>query len=893
MTQLTYSEASPQGEYHWQFTLLSARILRVRCCLATHPVAATPELVLLPQLPHFDAGQRGDDTLCSDMLRVRRLDKAGAWQIHADSQLLLTLTGTELFPAANTSDGLTVRQRFDEAAPGALYGLGQYPDGVLNWRGKTQVICQSNKGIAAPLLLSTAGFGVLWNTPARSEFNSDEGGFSFTADAGSELDFFVLWGPDFDAIHSGYQQLTGHAPLFGRWAYGYWQSRERYIDAAEIVAVARKYRELNIPIDNLVQDWKYWGELGWSAMQFDVAQFGDGQAMIDTLHELNYKLMISIWPVVGEGSAVFNELKHAGHLFETPHWAQGHIYDAFSAEAREIYWKHLQCGLWDLGVDAFWMDGTEPEFVSAQVPQDGVDACLAQRDTAAGSWRRVLNAYSLVTTGGVYQKQRALGEEKRVFTLSRSSFLGQQRYAAACWSGDISASWQVLHQQIAAGLNLCATGLPYWTTDIGGFFTTGFGASYPEGVDDDAYKELYVRWFQFGTFCPLFRSHGANTPREIYQFGEPGDWAFDSLLKFDKLRYRLLPYIYSLAWQVTRQHRSIMRLLAFDFPEQPLLHDVSDQYLFGREFLVCPVTQAMFHQQTQQHELVQAQWQQSLFSDDALSRHVATQRVSELDGNWAGGPPAGLPLAGYSVRWQATIVPEHSGIHQWLVHANDGVVMRINDQSVIDQWQVSAARNIKVESLLEAGQEYRIELEYAHWRGSSKVSLSWAHPGQQFEPTALAAAKRELILPSGCDWIDYWSKQVFAGGQRITAATPIDQIPLYLRAGSIIPCGPDVQYHNEKPCDPLEIEIYAGADGSFVLYEDEGDSYRYEQGAFSEIAFTWTEELQRLDVSIRHGEFPGMLSTRTFVLRLIADGVSRERTIEYNGEPISIDFPSS
>ncbi len=884
-----------------ELSLLNSNTLRVKIAPDTESLSKQQmlsELVVLPQLtvdPLYSSAEQ---------MRSEHLNIA-----FSENGLSISTAEGELLRVAQTAfkqqgDDSGLSQHFVSSGEQAFYGLGQYPDGIFNYQEQSREICQSNKGIAAPLLLSTKGYAVLWNQLAFTQFTSQGEGFSFSSAAGECIEFYVIYGPEFDQIIQHYRKLTGAAPLFGRWAYGYWQSKERYVNAAELVATAKNYRDKKIPIDNIVQDWKYWGDLGWSAMQFDEQVFGDAATTITQLHDMHFKLMVSIWPIVGKGSPVFKALLENGYLFETEHWADGHIYDAYSQGARDIYWQHLKAGLMDLGVDALWMDGTEPEFISTQNPKDGVEFCHQQRDTELGSWKQVLNGYSLMTTCGVYEAQRQQilqgAEDKRVFTLSRSSYLGQQRYAAACWSGDISATWQVLRQQIPAGLNLCAAGLPYWTTDIGGFFTSGFGANFPEGVDDDAYKELYVRWFQYGAFCPLFRSHGANTPREIYQFGEPGDWAFDALLKFDKLRYRLLPYIYSQAWNITEHGGTMMRLLAFDFRQQAQLHNISDQFMFGDSLMVCPVTQAMFHQQSLQQQLIApehlhtAEGLQGIseqhFSDDQFKQLVATQVVESIDGNWAGGPPAGLPLSGYSVRWQGSLTAPVDGEYNWLIHANDGVRFYLDGKLLIDSWQAQAQLNHKASCYLKANQQYQLVVEYAHWQGSSKCSLSWAHAGIAHQQTQLYPAEREVVLPAGLAWYNYWNKHCYQGGQTIAMGTPIDIMPLLVKAGAIIPHGPDMQYHDELPSDPLTIEVYAGEDGRFCLYEDEGDSYRYEQGAYSEIVFEWDNSKRCLHIAKRSGSFAGMLKQRTFNVHLISAFDIQRQTLVYVGEEQSLQF---
>lgn len=884
-----------------ELSLLNPNTLRVKVAPDTESLSKQQmlsELVVLPQ-PTVDAQYSSAKQMRSEHLSIA----------FSENGLSISTAEGELLRVAQTAfkqqgDDSALSQRFVSSGEQAFYGLGQYPDGIFNYQEQSREICQSNKGIAAPLLLSTKGYAVLWNQLAFTQFTSQGEGFSFSSAAGECIEFYVIYGPEFDQIIQHYRKLTGTAPLFGRWAYGYWQSKERYVNAAELVATAKTYRDKKIPIDNIVQDWKYWGDLGWSAMQFDEQVFGDAATTIAQLHNMHFKLMVSIWPIVGKGSPVFKALLENGYLFETEHWADGHIYDAYSQGARDIYWQHLKAGLMDLGVDALWMDGTEPEFISTQNPKDGVEFCHQQRDTELGSWKQVLNGYSLMTTRGVYEAQRQQilqgAEDKRVFTLSRSSYLGQQRFAAACWSGDISATWQVLRQQIPAGLNLCAAGLPYWTTDIGGFFTSGFGANFPEGVDDDAYKELYVRWFQYGAFCPLFRSHGANTPREIYQFGEPGDWAFDALLKFDKLRYRLLPYIYSQAWNITAYGGTMMRLLAFDFRQQAQLHNISDQFMFGDSLMVCPVTQAMFHQQSLQQQLIApehlhtAEGLQGIseqhFSDDQFEQLVATQVVESIDGNWAGGPPAGLPLSGYSVRWQGALTAPVDGEYNWLIHANDGVRFYLDGKLLIDSWQAQVQLNHKASCHLKANQQYQLVVEYAHWQGSSKCSLSWAHAGIAHQQTQLYPAEREVVLPAGLAWYNYWNKHCYQGGQTIAMGTPIDIMPLLVKAGAIIPHGPEVQYHDELPSDPLTIEVYAGEDGRFCLYEDEGDSYRYEQGAYSEIVFEWDNSKRCLHIAKRSGSFAGMLQQRTFNVHLISAFDIQRQTLVYVGEEQNLQF---
>jgi len=399
-------------------------------------------------------------------------------------------------------------------------------------------------------------------------------------------------------------------------------------------------------------------------------------------------------------------------------------YDPFNPEARDIYWRYLNKGLFSFGIDGWWIDSSEPDHMDFK-PSD------LDNKTYLGSFRKVRNAFPLMTVGGVYQHQRSVSSDKRVFILTRSAFAGQQRYASNVWSGDVTASWTALRNQISSGLNFSLSNIPYWNSDIGGFFLS----RYSKKLEDAEYRELYARWMQFGAFCPMMRSHGTDAPREIYQFGKKGDRIYDAIEKSIKLRYSLLPYIYSAAWDVTSNRSSMMRALAMDFPSDSKALDINDQYMFGKSFLVCPVTTAMYSRDTKED-----------FS---------------------------------------------------------------------------------------------------------------------------AVGKRELYLPSGTDWIDFWTGEKLRGGQIVIKEAPVDIIPLYVRAGAIIPIGPDVQYATEKRWDNLEIRIYAGADGLFTLYEDENDNYNYEKGAYSNITFRWNDAGKTLTIGDRKGSFPGMLSEQKFRIILV------------------------
>lgn len=845
--------------------------------------ALAESLFVVPQADALEAKVDAEG-LRTAALRIARV--GGALQFaDAGGAVFLTQAASRWSPA---EEALQVVQQFRADPSHALYGLGQYPGGAWDWRDREVLLAQSNQGIAVPCLVSTAGYGILWDSMALTRFASTGDSFRFESDCADGIRYYVVWGPDFDHIIAGFRQLTGAAPLFPRWAYGFWQSKERYVDRAELLDTARRFRELGFPIDALIQDWKYWGDKPWSCMEWDDKVFPDPEGMIRELHDVHHlRLMTTLWPVVGEGCALFEELKAAGQLFEYPHWARGHIYDAFSEQGRAIYWKHVKRGLINKGVDALWMDGTEPEFVSTHDPMDGVRACYAQRDAALGSWRRVLNGYSMFTARGVYEGQRALNNGKRVFTLSRSGFAGQQRYAAASWSGDIAATWQVLREQLAAGLNFAAAGMPYWTTDIGGFFTTGLGARFPDGNADPAYRELYVRWFQYGAFCPLFRSHGTHTAREPWHFGAPGEWAYDALLAAAQLRYRLLPYIYSLAWGVTSQGGTPMRPLAMDFRDDPVTYGIADQFMFGPALMVCPVLAPMFHEPRREAEIVTCDFLRTPegapgltwrgYADEASDTAVFAKPVEELNGSWAGGPPPGLPFAGYRLRWDAELTVPDSGDYEFLLYGNDGRRMWFDDEPVIDAWQARGMQTTTLRRTLAAGTRIRLRVEHLHRHGAAQMSLSWRRPGHA-PKSERVPAERSVYLPAGCDWFDFHSGERHAGGQTLTVPTPITRIPLYVRAGSLLPMGPVVTRSDESGGEALDIVIYPGADAAFTCYEDAGDGYGYEAGAYATTALVWDDARSTLTIGERDGRYPGMAPSRRF-------RVSRHGA----GDPLTID----
>lgn len=624
----------------------------------------------------------------------------------------------------------SVRQAFLLDKDEAIYGLGQQQVDDLNQRNHKHFMRQRALYASVPIIQSTKGYGMFWDNYSPTTYTDNPQEMSFDSEVGECMDYYFMYGGNADGVIAQIRDLTGQAPMYPLWTFGFWQSRERYKSQQETMEVVDKYRELGIPLDGIVQDWQYWGpNSNWNSMNFDNPEFPDPQKMIDHVKKKNAKIMISIWASFGPDTNPYKDLEKINALFNFKTWpADGGVkaYDAYNEKARDTYWEHLNKGLFSKGIDAWWTDSTEPDHLDVQERDFDIP-------TAMGTYRSVVNAFPLMSNKGVYEHQRAVTSDKRVYLLTRCAFAGQQRYAANTWSGDVMCNWETFRKQIPTGLNFSLSGIPYWNTDIGGFFNW----PYHGGAENKAYHELYTRWFQYGTFLPMQRSHGSGVKKEIYNLGKKGDWVYDSEEKYINLRYALLPYLYSTGWQVTDNAGSFLRALFMDFNEDKKVHTISNQYMFGKAFLVTPVTRNMY-----------------VFSDKE----------------------------------------------------------------------------------------------------------QWKDPYEDFSKTGT----QDVYLPKGTKWFDFWTGETLNGGQMVTKEVPIDIIPLYVRAGSIVPFGPKVQYSTEKKWNNLEIRIYPGADGEFVLYEDENDNYNYEKGAYSTIKFTWDDANRTLNIADREGSFPGMLKSRKF-----------------------------
>jgi alpha-D-xyloside xylohydrolase len=625
-----------------------------------------------------------------------------------------------------------VSERFFVDAHQGLYGLGQHQNGVFNYRGTVVELAQANTDVAVPLLISSNGYGVLWNTASRSWFdNRFATELKLSADAADAIDYYFVYGPEIDSVIHQYRELTGHAPLFGKWAYGFFQSKDRYKSAQELLDVAAKYRAEQVPLDVMVQDWFWWKHQGDTAYTDEyLSPHPDVPDALRLLHDEHVHAIISVWAMMDPKSANEQELARRNLIIPGTF-----DYDATNPTARDAYWTLVIAPILAQGWDGFWLDSSEPEILNGRS-----DAVLFEKPLSIGSGARYTNVFPLLHTGGVYEHWRQSGNEKRVFILTRSAFLGQQRNATVVWSGDVYGTFMTFARQIPAGLNFALSGIPYWTTDI-----AGYGWPWERDTRDPSYQELYARWYEFGVFCPIFRTHGhrANDTNEVFSYGP----VTPILIQYDELRYRLLPYIYSLAWRVTSEDYTIQRPLIMDWRNDPKVAAIGDQFMFGPAILVNPVTEE-----------------------------------------------------GATSRW--------------------------------------------------------------------------------------------LYLPPTSAWYDFWSGEKLEGGRRIEAQAPLDRIPLYVRSGSILPLGPEVEYADQQTSSAIELRVYRGADGSFTLYEDQGDTYAYEKGASARVPIRWDDKSGTLTIGARQGAYPGMPGERPFRVVLVdgtkAAGSAKE--VRYSGQDISISL---
>jgi alpha-D-xyloside xylohydrolase len=629
--------------------------------------------------------------------------------------------------------------KFVWAEDEAIYGLGQHEEGVMNLRGTNQYVYQTNLKIAMPVIVSTKGYGFLVDTDSYMLFNDDVFGSYLYTDADDEMDFYFIYGGNIDGVVAGYRSLTGQVPMLPKWSFGYIQSFERYENSDELVDTIKEYRKQQIPIDCIVLDWSSWEEGMWGQKTFDLSRFPNMRATTDELHNLGAKLVVSIWPNMDEKSPDYKEMREKDFIIEGTN-----IYKANVKEARLLYWKQANEGIFSEGVDGFWCDASEPfspDWASEilPVPQERLKLVTDVQKEFLGYDN--INSYSTYQSMGIYEGQRETTNKKRVFNLTRSAYLGQQRYSTIAWSGDICANWETLKNQIPAGLNFCMTGIPYWTLDIGAFFVKKgkqwfWNGEYDQGTDDFGYRELYTRWFQFGCFLPIFRSHGTDCSREVWQFGKKGDMFYDTLVKFINLRYKLMPYIYSIAAMVTKNSYTMLRALVFDFPYDVNTYNIKDQFMFGTSLMICPVTEPMYYDK--------------------------------------------------------------------------------NNQKIED-----------------------------------------------------VPKTREVYLPKGTNWYDFWTNRKFKGGQKIVCNAEIEIIPIFVKEGSIVPIGNVIQHTGEH--SDITFNVYSGSNGEFSLYDDFGDNYNYENGEFLMVELGWIEKEKELKIINKFGDYKSKLNLEQLKVNIISE----------------------
>ena len=631
----------------------------------------------------------------------------------------------------------TVAFRF--ADDEVLQGLGFDEASDLDLRGKTKRLYQHNMRVVIPSLVSTRGYGLLFDAYSAMTFSDGDQGGSLTLDVVEDLDYYFILGPDMDGAVAGYRQLTGGALMPSRWALGYIQSKEHYRTQKELVDTVRQFRDRDIPLDVIVQDWNYWKSGQWGG-DIDPKRYPDIPRLVRDLHALNTRLMISIWPNPSKKSAAGSALHVGGHTLAGSPWT-----DFSSFDARKVYWD---LAVWQPfgchGVDGWWCDSTEPEVADwvAQRPPDhdavNIDGLARIIDP------QYLNAYGFWSAQGIFENERASRPDHRVLNLTRSGYAGGQRLGAVIWTGDVTATWDTLAKEVCSLQSISAAGYPYVTTDAGAFFVKTdaqwfWRGHFDRGVDDLGYRELYTRWLQFSTMLPLFRSHGTDTPREPWRFGEPGTPFYDGVLGAINLRYRLLPHLYSLAGDVALRDASWIRSVAFSYPDDPIARGLKTQFMVGRSLLAAPVLRP------------------TLF-------------------------------------------------------------------------------------------------------------------GPNSTPLGDADTTAEVYLPGKHAWYDFWTGAAHAGGQTLRTPTTLAHMPLYVRAGSILPLGPRVSHSGEQIGAPLELRIYPGADATYSLYEDAGEGMGYQKDEYSVTPMAWDDSARKLTIGPVRGGYPGRPTEREFRVVLVAPG---------------------
>lgn len=795
-------------------TFYSPDIVRILKTTDTRQTKPSLVVTMKPQQVKVDKHSDSNVTaIASAKLTVVVDNATGRVEFRSpDGNTLLQEGDWQLTPI---TDGLDkgcakVKANFQLGADEEIYGIGLMENYKMNQRGENRRMMQSNLEDFQNVFQSIKGYSFYWDNYSPTELNDNpQDGLTLTSDVGEGVDYYFMYGQTADGNVALMRQLSGDAPMLPLWSYGFWQSRERYETQWELQDVVDRYRKLNIPLDGIFQDWQYWDtNYLWNAMEFLATGFPDPKGMIDHVHKNNVHLAITIWQSFGPATKPYRDLEPRQLLFDFETWPQSgapgwppradypsgvRVYKPYSAEARDIYWKHLT-RLYDLGIDLWWMDSTDPDHSSYKESDLDVPAAIDWLPEGQGSFRRVRNAFPLECVRGVYEHQRAAQDSaqtdtavhssnpnakanQRVMILTRSGYAGQQRFAGSVWTGDVRSDWQTLRNQIPMTLNFTLTGNPYITTDIGGFFSGVYNKSYADrasGAQNPQYQELYTRWMQFGAFCPMMRSHGTETYRELYYYGKAGEPVFDALRSAIGLRYQLLPYTYSTSWDVSHNRGSFMRALWMDFAADKRTHDIKNEYMYGRQLLVAPIVNAQYTQE----------------------KVLTTDEMSGWDKKEGA---ADAPTAG---------------------------------------------------------------------------SVDFT-----------AQKSTTVYLPAGAEWYDFWTGKRYAGGQELTLQTTLQSIPLFVRAGSVVPMGKEMQSVEDKDWSSLTLRVYPGTNGHFTLYEDDGNTYNYEKGQYAEIPMSWNDRSRTLTIGRRVGQYDGMLKTRKFTV-ITPDGTTK--TVSYNGKKLTV-----
>ena len=783
-------------------------------------------------------------------------------------------------------EGYSIKQKFAINSDG-LYGLGQNQENFMNYKNKKILLSQSNTNAISPVLVSTNNIGIFWDNYSATFFSEKDGISEFSSKMGDGVDYYIFIGDNIDKVISEYRKLTGKAVLLPRWAYGYWQSKERYKTQDELLEVAKRYRDEKIPIDCMVQDWEWWESGKWSGMEFDKTHFPDPKKMMDEVHKMNLHAIISVWPCIGLKAPMHDDFYKKGLLLEPIGWGNFRYIDIYNPEAMKLYNEYVYKNVYSQGFDGWWHDSTEPDVTNSLTKEAHLFETEKLDNNYLGSYTRYLNTYVLTMLDNVYDKWTMTDKNRRACILTRSAFAGLQRDGSITWSGDIGASWEIYRDQITAGINFCMSGLPYWSFDIGAFLIASYDGVFTYGAKDPSYMELYTRMFQFATFCPIFRSHGSDAPREMWEMGD----FKPTLIKFDKLRYNLMPYIYSLAGRTYIEDYTIMRGLTMDFPKDKKVYEIKDEFMFGDNILVAPVTDYMYHTPPQIAKMVPKEVFKNgvkvkYYKDKDFKNLTKEDTVDNIDIYWYSGRPDYVTDSMYSVHWEGTIVAPETGKYQFQVKSFDSRVIIFDGKKLKVELDCNEPYFEFVN--LEKGKEYPIICETQNNQtGAARFRLYWKTPSDfEKEKEKVNKSKtRDVYLPEGCNWIDFWTYKEYEGGKTYTFEAPIDKIPLLIKQGSILPFGKDIQYADENPNDELEIRVYQGADGEFLLYEDEGDNLNYQNGKYSLIRFKYNESEKTLKISKREGNFEGMKQERVFNITSMGKSV---KSVKYLGEEMDI-----